>query len=76
MNRIQNMRIQLPGQFAKHSDYISDQVREGISQRQWRGNSHIEQLSLGTIETTQHTTPDELASEILGRIDKLMEQNR
>ena len=73
MNQVEQIRIQLPQSFAPQRQYISDRVRDGIQQRQWQGESHIEQLQLGMIATTEHTSADDLVAEILRRIDDQME---
>lgn len=76
MNRVDNLRIRLPQQFSAQSTLITDRVREGLQARQWRGQIHLDQLELGVIQATRHTTADELVSEILSRIDRQMELYR
>lgn len=70
MNRIDHIRILLPAQFARHSEQIIDSVRQGVSESRWRGEGQIEQLDLGVIATTQHSTANEISAEILRRIEQ------
>ncbi len=75
-NKIETIRIHLPHQLESQSDYITDRIREGITERQYQGEAFLEHLSLGVIETHPHITADEIVHEILNRLDLKLEQLR